>query len=73
MPNLYQTFLALLPPRTLQVATIIETDGDQSTVQLPGGGILTVRGTAAVDTVVFVRDGLIESTASPATIVTGEI
>lgn len=75
MPNLFQTFRALLPARPLQLATVTatSTDGQQATVQLPGGGRLAVRGTASVDDTVFVRDGVIECQAPSMLIVTGDI
>lgn len=73
MANLYQSLLGLLPQRPLQVATVILVDGDQAIVELPGGGRMTVRGQAAVDDVVFVRDGVIEGQAPSLTIVTGDI
>ena len=73
MPNLYQQFLGLLPPRPLQIGTVILVDGEQCVVELPGGGVLNVRGTAGVGDKVFVRDGVIESQAPAMTIVTGEI
>ena len=44
--NVYRQFLDLLPARPLQVGTVTATDGDTSTVTLPGGGLLQVRGTA---------------------------
>lgn len=60
MSNLYHQFLALLPPRPLQVGTVTAVAGQLCTVQLPGGGVLQARGDAAVSDRVFVRDGLIE-------------
>lgn len=61
--NLYRAFLDLLPPRALQVGTVIDVSAGISTVELPGGGVLTARGPAAVGQQVFVRDGLIEDEA----------
>lgn len=63
MRNVYREFLSLLPARPLQVATVIAISGEAATVELPGGGLLQVRGVAAVDDVVFVRDGVIEGQA----------
>jgi hypothetical protein len=71
--NIYRTFLDLLPARDLQVGTVIAIDGGVATVELPGGGVLTVRGVAAVDDQVFVRDGVIEATAPSLTVVEIEI
>ena len=73
MSNLYHQFLALLPPRPLQVGTVTATSGDTCTVQLPGGGVLQVRGAAVVGDQVFVRDGLIEGLAPALTVVAIDI
>lgn len=61
--NIYRVFLDLLPARPLQVGTITALDGEVATVQLPGGGLLTARGSGAVGDLVFVRDGVIEGEA----------
>lgn len=63
MANIYRQFLDLLPARPLQVGTVVAVDGSNCTVQLPGGGVLQVRGEAAVADQVFVRDGVIEGIA----------
>ena len=68
MTNIYRQFLDLLPSRPLQVATVIAASGSTCTVQLPGGGLLQVRGDAAVAAQVFVRDGVIEGEAPALTI-----
>lgn len=69
MSNLYHQFLALLPPRPLQVGAVTAVAGQLCTVQLPGGGVLQARGAAAVGDQVFVRDGLIEGLAPALTVV----
>lgn len=61
--NIYRAFLDLLPARDLQVGTVIAIDSGVATVELPGGGVLKVRGEAAVNDQVFVRDGVIEAPA----------
>ncbi len=73
MSNLYHQFLALLPPRPLQVGTVTAVAGQLCTVQLPGGGVLQARGDAAVSDRVFVRDGLIEGLAPALTVVAIDI
>lgn len=71
--NLFREFTDLLPPRPLQVATVTATDGGTCAVELPGGGVLQVRGDASVGQRVFVRDGLIESQAPSLPIVVIEV
>lgn len=63
MSNIYRQFIDLLPKRPLQVATVVAVDGSAVTVQLPGGGLLQVRGDALLGDQVFVRDGVIEGAA----------
>ena len=71
--NLFREFTDLLPPRVLQVGTVTVVDGGICTIELPGGGLLQVRGDAAVSDRVFVRDGLIESQAPSLPIVVIEV
>jgi len=73
MTNVYRQFLDLLPARPLQVGTVTAVSGDQCTVELPSGGVLQVRGQAAVGDLVFVRDGVIEGQAPALSIVVIEI
>lgn len=73
MANIFREFLDLLPPRPLQVGTVLAVSGSQCTVELPGGGILQARGSASVGAQVFVRDGLIEGVAPSLTVTPIEI
>ena len=73
MTNIYRQFLGLIPARPLQVGTVTATSGATCTVQLPGGGVLRVRGAATVGQQVFVRDGVIEGAAPALGIVQIEI
>lgn len=73
MTNIYRQFLDLIPARPLQVGTVTAVSGDTCTVELPGGGLLQARGTAAVADQVFVRDGVIEGQAPALTLVVIEI
>ena len=61
--NVFRQFIDLLPARPLQVGTVTATDGDVSTVELPGGGVLRARGSEPLGVKVFVRDGVIEGAA----------
>lgn len=63
MSNIYRTFLALLPPRPLQVGTVLAIADGVATTELPGGGRLQARGAATVGQRVFIRDGVIEGNA----------
>lgn len=73
MANIFRQFLELLPARPLQIGTVIAVSGSQCTVQLPGGGILQARGSAAVDDQVFVRDDVIEGEAPGLSVVPIEV
>lgn len=61
--NVFRQFIDLLPARPLQVGTVTATDGDVSTIELPGGGVLRARGSEPLGANVFVRDGVIEGVA----------
>lgn len=63
MRNLHKEFTDIFPDPPLQIGTVTATDGDVATVQLPGGGVLQVRGKADVAQNVFVRNGVIEGEA----------
>lgn len=63
MTNIYRAFLSLLPPRPLQVGTVLSVSDGIATVELPGGGRLQARGQATVGQRVFVRDAVIEGVA----------
>jgi hypothetical protein len=63
MRNLYAEFRSLIPEAPLQVGTVTQVTGGVVTVQLPGGGLLKARGTAAIGQKVFVRDAVIEAIA----------
>ena len=71
--NLYRAFLDLLPPRVLQVGAVIAFTGDVATIELPGGGVFTARGTATLGQQVFVRDSVIEGEAPSMPLVTIEV
>ncbi|MDP4074194.1 hypothetical protein [Acidovorax sp. A1169] len=71
--NPFRAFKEIFPDPPLQVATVIAVDGDTATVELPGGGVLQVRGTTAVDARVFVRDGVIEGDAPALTVVSIDV
>ena len=63
MHNVYEQFRQLLPDAPLQVGTVIEVGAGVLSVQLPGGGMTRVRGSAAIGERVFVRDGVLEAVA----------
>lgn len=63
--NLLQRFQGLVGAPPLQVGSVISHNaGGTSTVQLPGGGLLTARGqTVPVGQQAYVRDGVVEGPA----------
>ena len=63
MHNVYEQFLQLLPDAPLQVGVVTEVGAGVVTVQLPGGGTVRARGSAAVGDRVFVRDRVLEAIA----------
>lgn len=71
--NLFVLFRKLLPSYPLQVGEVVARDGDTATVELPGGGRLTARGSGSVGTKVFVRNGAIEGAAPSLTIETIDV
>lgn len=46
-----------------EIGVVQSVASGEAAVTLPGGGVLRVRGTATVGDTVFIRDGVIESTA----------
>ena len=73
MANLYAEFRRLIPNAPLQVGTVLDVYAGGVTVALQGGGTLRVRGQAAVDDRVFVRDGVIEDQAPDLTLIEIEV
>jgi len=73
MANLYAEFRRLIPNAPLQVGTVVAVFAGCATVALQGGGTLRVRGDAALDDRVFVRDGVIEGPAPDLTLVEIEV
>ncbi len=63
MHNVYEQFRQLLPDAPLQTGTVIEVGAGVLSVQLPGGGTVHARGSAAIGQKVFVRDGVLEAVA----------
>ena len=63
MHNVYEQFRQLLPDAPLQVGTVIGVGTGVLSVQLPGGGTIRARGSAAIGQRVFVRDGVLEAAA----------
>lgn len=68
MHNLYEQFRQLLPDPALQAGLVTEIASGVVTVQLPGGGVIRARGTAAVGQRVFVRDEVVEAIAPSLTL-----
>jgi hypothetical protein len=68
MHNIYQQFRQLIPDPPLQAGTVTEVAIGVVTVQLPGGGLIRARGSAAIGQKVFVRDDVIEGVAPSLTL-----
>lgn len=71
--NLGVQFRRLLPADPLQRGQVLTTSASSSTVQLPGGAVVRVRGTATVGAQVFIRAGVIEGLAPTFTPTTLEV
>lgn len=63
LANPFRALLDLLPSRPLLVGVVTAVGDGVVTVELPGGGVVTARGTAAEDDTVFIRDGAVEGIA----------
>lgn len=63
MNNPYVALLELLPKRPVQVGEVTASSDGVSTVELPSGESIRVRGVATIGSRVFVRDGVIEGAA----------
>lgn len=61
--NLLKRFRRLLPEHPLRVGQVLSVDGTAVTVQETGGGLVLVRGEAAVGNKVYFRDSVIEGPA----------
>ena len=63
MSNLHKRMRDLFPDAPLLVGEVASISGGVSTIQLPGGGVVTARGEATVGDRVFVKGGAIEGPA----------
>ncbi len=63
MRNLYNAFRNLIPAPALQVGTVSAVANNLATIDLPGGGAIKARGSAAIGQTVFVRGNVIEGLA----------
>ena len=68
MHNLYKQFRKLIPDPPLQAGTVVGVGSGVVTVALPGGGLISARGSAAMGQMVFVRDDVIEGGAPSLTL-----
>lgn len=71
--NAYARLRRLLPSEPVQVAAVVSSASGSSTVQLPGGAQLVMRGEAAVGAQVFIRGGAIEGPAPSLPLVTATV
>lgn len=73
MKNPIALFKEVFPDAPLLIGEVTASDGGLSTIELQDGGIVQVRGDATPGQRVFVRDGVIESTAPTLPVVEIEI
>jgi len=73
MTKVLNRLLDLMPTSPLQVGEVADTGGGMSTVTLPGGGSVVVRGAATIGSKVFIRAGSIEGQAPDLPIQTAEV
>ena len=63
MPNLYQQLRELLEPGRVQIGEVVAYADGVATVSLSGAGRIRARGEAAVGSMVYVQDGVIQGPA----------
>lgn len=63
MSNVFNQLKELLAPGREEIATVVSVEDGGAVLVLPGGGLIRARGTAAVDTKVFVKEGVIQGPA----------
>lgn len=73
MTNAYADLINVLQPEPRQIGIVLDIADGVATVELPGGGKLRARGSAAVDDYVFVRGGVIEAVTQAYSVVAIEI
>lgn len=73
LSNPLARFLALQPPKPLQVGTVESIADGVAIIILEGGGRLQARGQAVQGDRVFVRDGAIEGEAPTLTYISAEV
>jgi len=61
--NIYKQLLGILPVARTDVGTVVGLYTDGCRVELQGGGYVRVKGEATVGQRVFIKDGIIVSTA----------
>lgn len=73
MKNPIALFKEVFPDAPLLIGDVVASEDGLSTVELQGGGLVQVRGEATPGQRVFVRDGVVESTAPALPVVEIEI
>lgn len=63
MPNVFGQLQELLKPSRVQIASVVSVEDGMAVLELPGGGRMSARGAATVDSNVFVQDGVIQGPA----------
>ena len=73
MPNLYKELKEILGPGRLEIGKVLSAANGTAVIELPGGGIIRARGAAAINTRVYVQDGVIQGEAPNRPVQTGTV
>ncbi|MNT50677.1 hypothetical protein D3C72_1876070 [compost metagenome] len=73
MPNIYVQIRELLGPGRLEIGKVLSVANGTAVIELTGGGIIHARGTATVNTRVYVQDGVIQGEAPNRPVQTGTV
>jgi hypothetical protein len=63
MYNSYAVFKSLIPLPQVQIGVVASIADGVASITLPGGQVITARGSATVGQSVFVKDGVIDAVA----------
>lgn len=73
MSNLIARWRKVFPEPRLVIGTVVDSQGGVLSVELPGGAVVSARGSGALNTKVFVRNGVVEGAAPNLSVVLIEV